>query len=311
MKAVLYEDREGKVVVAFVRGDRECVDQKVQATVGRALNPALPTAIQKAEIQAGFVGPKGLPLSKVTLVIDQDLQGGTELVTGANESDAHYFHFDLERDFLSALSPSERSQVLISPIAQVRAGDSCPECGSALQESRGIEIGNIFHLGTKYSASMKAHYLDAQGKQQAHVMGCYGIGVTRLLPSVIEEHHDDRGIRFPLAVAPMQIHLCAINLGEPSVRERAEKLYHDLQEAGIEVLYDDRDEKAGSQFADADLIGIPFRLLLSPKTLGAEGGEKVELALRDKSEPPSMIAYSEILSEVRTRIETERNRHAI
>ena len=307
LKAVMFQDDQGKAVIAFVRGDLDVVDKKIQSLILRGLQPAKEEAILKAGAIAGSTGPRGLTLTACTVVLDHTTLKTIDATTGANQADSHITHFDLNRDFLDLLSPEEKKQVMIGDIAAARPGDPCPNCAGVLQETRGIEVGNIFHLGTKYSESMKCTYLDQQGKAQNHIMGCYGIGVTRLLPSVIEESHDDRGIIFPISIAPMEVHLCVLNRKEMAVLEYSEKLYQELKAAGVEVLLDDRDEKAGSQFADADLMGIPFRIVVSPKTLGEQA---VEYSKRDKSIGNQMVPISDVIQKLQTEIKAEHMRYS-
>ena len=165
--------------------------------------------------------------------------------------------------------------------ATVRAGDPCPVTGQPLEMMRGIEVGNIFQLGTKYSESMNCNYLDADGKSHPLIMGCYGIGVGRAMASVIEFSHDDWGPVWPMSIAPYQVELCALDPQKPGVREAADKLYDELVASGVEVLYDDRGEKAGSMFSDADLLGIPLRVVVSPKTLAENKAEFRTRSCRD------------------------------
>jgi prolyl-tRNA synthetase len=162
-----------------------------------------------------------------------------------------------------------REKITVTDIASARDNDPCPACGHAMKAERGIEVGNIFQLGTKYSESMNCTFLDQNGKSQTAVMGCYGIGVGRSMASVIEQSHDKYGPIWPLEIAPYHVHICGLNLNEPSVKAVADQLYQDLIRNGIEVLYDDRNEKAGAVFNDADLIGVPYRVIVSKKTVAA------------------------------------------
>ncbi|MFW6367181.1 MAG: His/Gly/Thr/Pro-type tRNA ligase C-terminal domain-containing protein, partial [bacterium] len=187
-----------------------------------------------------------------------------------------------------------------------REGDPCPRTGEPLQMKRGIEIGNIFQLGTKYTEAMGCNYLDENGKAHPMIMGCYGIGVGRTMASVIEQSHDEYGPIWPMSIAPYQVHICALNAKKPEVAESADRLYRELTDAGIEVLYDDRGEKAGFMFSDADLIGVPLRLVVSPKTVAAE---KVEFKTRDGDEK-AMLPTAEVVPEMRRRIDEALNRKA-
>ncbi len=304
-KAVIFQTAEAVPVFVFVRGDLEVVEAKLRTLMGFAVYPAKDAVIAVAGGVPGSTGPKGLKLDQCWVVVDSSVQGAQGVVTGANEADYHWKGFEIERDFLATLSPEQSKRVRKGEVTAARTGDPCPTCGSAMQESRGIEIGNIFHLGTKYSKSMNCTFLDNNGKAQNHVMGCYGIGVTRLLPSVIEESHDDFGVIFPITVAPFQLHMCVINYKEEAVKAKAEQLYKEFQAAGVEVLFDDRDAKAGSQFADADLMGMPFRITLSPKTL--EQGS-VEFKYRDGREPMNMVLLEGLVQEVTKRVGAERSK---
>jgi len=222
----------------------------------------------------GYASPLSLNKSdKLRIVVDRSAAETSNLVVGANEKDYHIKNFNLERDLAGAE---------ITEIATVRAGDPCPMTGAPLEEKRGIEVGNIFQLGTKYSESMGCAYLDKNGKTHPMIMGCYGIGVGRSMASVIEHSHDDYGPIWPISIAPFQVYICALNIKEEAVKNASEKLYADLQAEGIEVLFDDRGEKAGFAFNDADLIGVPFRVIISPKTLESGSIELGIRGIRDK-----------------------------
>ena len=194
-------------------------------------------------------------------------------MTGANEIDAHLVHVRTGRDF----PDPEYADLQIAG-----SGDSCPRCGDPLREIRGIELGHTFKLGTKYSKALQATYLDSEGNEQPIIMGCYGIGVTRTIAAIVEQNHDEHGIIFPLAVAPYQVHIVPVEITDEALRIRAEEIYQVLSERGIEVLFDDRPERAGVKFKDADLIGIPIRI-----TVGKRNLEKgmVEVKLRKEKEP--------------------------
>jgi prolyl-tRNA synthetase len=295
IKAVIFQTQNTQMpVVCFVRGDLDVIEQKVRALIQLEVVAATSFAIEQAGAIAGSAGPLGLSLHCCYVIVDNTVLKSNNLVTGANETDYHYIHFDIQRDFLATLTEAERSKVFIGDIAAVRAGDPCSQCScGVLQETRGIEIGNIFHLGTKYSENMNCTYLDSQGKKQHPFMGCYGIGLTRLLPAVIEQSHDDRGPVFPLPIAPFEIHLCILHKKDPNIFQKAEELYMQCVKQGLEILMDDRDEKPGSQFADADLIGVPYRLVLSPTTFAENC---VELSYRDKRQEARKIKFEDLLT---------------
>src|SRR5207237_2168936 len=204
----------------------------------------------------------------VAVLIGQRLVGQSGMLTGANRDGFHLRNLSVPRDLAQALSADLRT---------VNAGEGCPRCGNPLTVGKALEVGHIFKLGTRYSDSMGARVLDEGGKEVPIVMGSYGIGIERILAGAVELHHDDDGIRFPLSIAPWQVALLPLQMQDAAVREAAEKLYRELTDAGIEVLFDDRDERAGVKFKDADLIGLPIRIAIGKKGLAEQ---KVELKLR-------------------------------
>jgi len=307
-KAVMYQTKDQELVVAFVRGDLEVVEQKLKGVLQKDIVPAKDAVIEAAGAVAGSTGPIGLNLSKCWVVIDKTVLESSNLAIGANKPDHHMTNFNVERDFLANLNEWQKMRVKSGDIAAARAGDPCPQCQHPLQETRGIEIGNIFHLGTRYSQSMNCTFLDQSGIAQNHVMGCYGIGITRLLPAIMEEHHDDRGPILPITVAPFDVHICILNKKEGDTEQQALKTYNALTASGIEVLLDDRDEKPGSQFADADLLGVPLRVIFSPRNL-KEG--KVEFKYRDNRSQPQMVPADEIVSFIKNAVSQEYNRYKL
>ena len=273
-KAVFFEHDDGKLVFALVRGDLDVNEAKLSRAVqSRTLQPAPEALITASGAVAGYASLVGLDLGAMHVVVDPSVARSNGLVVGANEVDAHYTGFDPERDL-------DLSNVVVADIVSVREGDPCPVTGEPLQMARGIEVGNIFQLGTKYSAAMGGNFLDENGKSRPYVMGCYGIGVGRAMASVIEQAHDEHGPVWPISIAPFEVHLVALNVNKEPVREAAEALYDQLRDAGMEVLFDDRNKGAGFAFADADLVGAPFRVVVSTRTV-KEG--LAELKRRDKS----------------------------
>lgn len=269
LKSLIYV--AGKdVVMSVVRGDHEVNEVKLARALGvDEVRLASAEDVQRATGAAvGFAGPVGF---SGKLIVDRDAASVADGVTGANETDYHLRHVAHGRDF----------EGVVADIRSVVDGDLCPECGASLKLFRGIEIGHVFLLGTKYSEAMNAVYLDDEGAQQKLVMGCYGIGISRVLAALVEQHHDQNGIVFPLAVAPFQVHLVQVG-GEPLVVEATERLEAELEKLGIEVLVDDRDERPGVKFKDADLLGIPLRLTLGKRGLESGG---VELKLRNEQDP--------------------------
>jgi prolyl-tRNA synthetase len=270
-KAVVYQkNMDDAYVVAFVRGDYEVNETKLRNLVGEEIHPAEIT--EDAPIVAGYIGPYGIS-DKVTYYVDLSLKGINSLVAGANKEGYHYTGLNLERDL---------DKVEYVDIAKVQEGGICPCCGKpSLAISRGIEVGNIFQLGTKYTRSMKMQYMDKDNKLQYPIMGCYGIGVGRLAASICEAKHDDYGPIWPITIAPWEVHLCCMRPDNEDVRKVADGLYEDLQKQGAEVIYDDRTSvRAGEMFADADLIGAPIRVVVSPRNLK---NNVVEVTTRDKS----------------------------
>ncbi len=285
LKTVVYEAPSGAVLVVCLRGDLEVEETKLK-NFAKDLSPfwlpASPATLVAIGAAAGAIGPRGLRARpSMRVIVDLSVAHSRGLIAGANAAHTHFTGWDTQRDFLQ---DAPAGLAVTGDIASVRAGDGCPRCQAPLHEERGIEVGNVFHLGRKYTQAMECTFLGADGKREHPVMGCYGIGITRLLPAIIEQSRDDKGMILPLPVSPYQVHLCAINLKDSGVLESAEALYVELQAHGVEVLFDDRDEKAGVQFADADLFGFPLRVLVSPKTLGA--GAQAELKFRDGRGPP-------------------------
>jgi prolyl-tRNA synthetase len=219
----------------------------------------------------GYVGPHKLPAGKLRVVADESIRDAVNAVTGAGRRDWHVAGFVQRRD----ARVSEWAS-----FAQARAGDPCPRCGKPLDIARGIEVGHIFKLGTKYSAALQCGYTDEKGETRPAVMGTYGIGVGRTMSAAVEQHHDADGIVWPLALAPFEIVLVSLNPSDEATRQEADALYADLQGAGLEVFYDDRDERPGVKFKDADLIGFPIRVNVGGRAL-KEGNVEV-VARRDK-----------------------------
>ncbi len=269
-KAVVYRvNEDDSHVVVFIRGDLEVNETKLRNALGKEIHPA--ADIDESLLCAGFIGPVGIS-DKVTVVYDESLKDAHNLVCGANKKDYHFTGLDLERDV---------QNVSYVSVAKAVSGGVCPKCGRrSLKIKKGVEIGNIFQLGTKYSDIMGLRYLDENGVQQTPIMGCYGIGVGRLCACICQENRDNFGPIWPKSVAPWQVEVCALRADEPAVRQKAEALVATLEGMGIEVLYDDRPVSAGYMFSDADLLGVPVRAVISPKNIDA--GE-VEIATRDKS----------------------------
>ena len=286
-KAVVYQQNvDDKYVVLFIRGDLEVNETKLVNFLGEQVHAAVIT--EECGLNAGYIGPVDLKVNGDAVVLyDKSLEGRNNLSCGANEAEHHYKGLDMERDVPNAE---------YHDFAKIQEGGICPKCGKkTVKISRGIEVGNIFQLGTKYTKSMNMTYVDANGESKTPIMGCYGIGVGRLAASVCEAHHDEYGPIWPKAIAPWQVHLCAVRVDDEEVRAYADKLYEDLQNAGIEVIYDDRSVRAGVMFADADLIGIPLRIIVSPKNM-KQG--VVEVASRDKT-LKTQIPLENVMEEIK------------
>ena len=267
-KALVLITDGGEPVMALLRGDHELNPIKLKNVVGcNELELATDEQIEKLTgAPVGYLGPVGM---KIRVVADLAIQAGGPWVTGANVNDAHYRNTVLGRDFTV-----ER----FADIRNVAAGDPCPRCaGGTMEIWRGIEVGHVFKLGTKYSEAMRATVLDDQGQERILVMGCYGIGVGRTAASAIEQNHDDKGIIWPMPIAPFQVIITLLNPKDEAVRTAGEQLYAELQALGVEVLLDDRDDRPGSKFADAELLGIPLRV-----TVGARGLQEGSLELNER-----------------------------
>ena len=269
-KAVVYQENlTDKYVVAFLRGDLDINETKLRNHIKAEIHPA--ELNENSPLCAGFIGPKGIS-KDVRVVFDASLKGLNALVCGANETDAHLTGLN---------SPRDIGEVEYVDVAKAYDGGICPVCGKpSIYTSRGIEVGNIFQLGTKYTESMGMTYVAQDGSLKNPIMGCYGIGVGRLAASVCEAHRDDYGPIWPISIAPWHVHLCSMRADNEEVAAMSQKIYDELTARGVEVIWDDRPVSAGVMFADADLFGVPVRMIVSPK--GLKNGT-IEISSRDKS----------------------------
>ena len=286
-KAVVYQkNSDDSYVVLFIRGDLEVNETKLVNYLGTEVRAA--TITEECGLNAGYIGPVGLHINgEATVLYDRSLEGRNNLSCGANEEPYHYKGLDMQRDV---------PQATYHDFAKVYEGGICPKCGKkTVRISRGIEVGNIFQLGTKYTKAMDMTYVDKNGERQYPIMGCYGIGVGRLAAAVCEAHHDEYGPIWPKSIAPWQLHLCAVRPDNEEVRQVADNLYEEFRNMGIEVIYDDRAVSAGVMFADADLLGVPLRVIVSPRNLKAG---VVEVASRDKTLKVE-IPTGDILTEIK------------
>jgi prolyl-tRNA synthetase len=277
------EERE-QFVLAVIRGDLEVNETKL-ANAARAneLRPAREEEIRAAGAAPGYGSAIGV--RDALVVVDDSVKDSPNLAAGANEDGYHLVNTNYGRDYEADV---------VADIALAGEGDACPECGEAMRTTRGVEVGNIFKLGTKYSDALGANFLDPDGRSRPVVMGSYGIGVGRLLACVAEEHNDTNGLIWPVSVAPYEVHLVALSGGE----EAAERLYAELDERGVEVLYDDRDERPGVKFNDADLIGVPLRLTVGSRSL-ERGGAEIKLRREAESE---VVPVEEAVAEAEKRL---------
>ncbi len=271
-KAVVYQkNADDTYVVVFIRGDLEINETKLVNYLKDQVHPAVIT--EECGLHAGYIGPVNLSVSGDFIILyDKSLENRNNLSCGANEEKYHFKGLDMQRDVPEAC---------FYDLAKAYEGGICPRCGKkSIRISRGIEVGNIFQLGAKYTKAMKMTYTDKNGEKRTPVMGCYGIGIGRLAAAVCEAHHDGNGPIWPKAIAPWQLHLCAVRADNEEVRLLADGLYDELQKAGVEVIYDDRNVSAGVMFAEADLLGVPLRVIVSPRNI-KQG--IVEVVSRDRT----------------------------
>jgi len=298
IKALVYCSDKDDFVMALLRGDHELNEIKLKNSLGwNEIRMATEEEVLRVTgSPTGFLGPVGLK-EKVAILADLTVQGMTNSVIGANEKDMHFTNANIGRDF---------SVDRFVDLRNVEAGDACPRCESGkLEMWRGIEVGHVFKLGTKYSKALKASYLDPDGKEQIIFMGCYGIGIGRTVAAAIEQNHDENGIIFPLPIAPFHCSVVAVNTKDSGVMAASEEIYLKLGRYGVEVLFDDRDERPGIKFKDNDLIGIPLRIVVGSKGL-AEG--KVEVKTRATGEVLS-LPIEEAIEKVRQTVEAALKRN--
>ncbi|MBN1161903.1 MAG: proline--tRNA ligase [Dehalococcoidales bacterium] len=287
LKAVFYI-ADGTFVFGVIRGDLTVNETKLRNQLHCA---DLRLATEEEVIAAGIVpgSASAVGLKGIRVIADDSVSSGVNFVAGGNKPDTHLKNVNYPRDF---------KVDIVADIARAVAGEKCIKCGGKLSSTRGIEVAHIFKLGTIYSTKLGANFLDEKGESHPIVMGCYGLGPSRLLAAAVEQHNDDKGIIWPVSIAPYHVYLCPLPREGSKVTEVAEKLYQDLQAAGIEVLFDDRAESPGVKFNDADLIGLPFRITVSPRTLEKDA---VELKKRTEKDP-QIVPLSEIISKLKALI---------
>ena len=270
-KAVVYQkNMTDEYVIVFIRGDLDVNETKLTNCLGEDIHPAVIT--DDCGLYAGFIGPYNIDREKFTVLFDKSLENTHNLSCGANQPEHHYTGLKISRDI---------GEVEYIDLAKIKEGGICPKCGKhSITISRGIEVGNIFQLGTKYTKSMGMQYLDREGNLQYPIMGCYGIGVGRLAASVCEAHHDDYGPIWPMSIAPWHVQICCIRSDDAECKGVADSLYEKMMADRMEVIYDDRNIRPGAMFSDADLLGVPVRVIVSPRNL-KEG--VCEIVTRDKT----------------------------
>lgn len=268
VKTILYVSDQAQVIAACVRGDHEVHEGKLRKLLGtQSLRLATPEEIQKASsAPIGFTGPVGL--KNIRIVVDGDIPVMADFVTGANQKDRHYRNVHYGRDFQADH---------IADIRYAQEGDLCVQCGKPLEFSTAMEVGHVFKLGTRYTKTFEAFYRSEAGETLPVIMGCYGIGVNRMVAAIVEQHHDAKGISWPVSVAPYSTHLITINQSDPATQRAAEEIYEELNSIGRGCLFDDRDERAGVKFNDADLIGIPIQVIIGERNLAKN---QVEIKIR-------------------------------
>lgn len=294
IKAVVFKS-ETQVVLAIVRGDHEINEVALQHVVGSdaELTMAEEEDLVSVGLVAGYISPVGLKQSKeLAIVVDETVMNTFNCVAGGNQKHTHYINVNPTRDF-------DAKEITVASIRLAMVSDPCPKCGGTLELKKGIEVGQVFKLGTKYSETFGATFLDKDGRPQPMVMGCYGIGVSRTVAAVIEQSHDDDGIIWPVAIAPYEAVVVPINSKDEALMAVAVKLYEELRQQGVDVILDDRKDRAGVKFKDADLIGYPLRLTISKNTLETQ---EVEIRIRKNGEElhealdQAAIKVKEILS---------------
>ncbi|TYB31503.1 MAG: proline--tRNA ligase [Candidatus Mcinerneyibacterium aminivorans] len=299
-KAVFFKNDE-KIYFLLIRGDLEINENKIkEALKVPELSYAEEEDIKSIGAEPGYASPIGINNENVEIYIDESLMNTNNLVTGANETNYHYKNFNIKRDL-------DKNKYEVVSIYKVKDGDKCPRCNGTLKFENGIEIGNIFQLGYKYSKSTNTTYLDENGKAQNFIMASYGIGIGRLMATIIEDNHDEYGPIWPITVSPFDVHIVAINLDNKKVKNEAEKIYRKLKENNINVIFDDRDERAGVQFNDADLIGAPFRLTVSSRNLK---DSKIEFKRRDEDNSQK-LDKSNIIKEIIDKVEKEYDKYSL
>lgn len=285
----LFYQADDEVIAVLVRGDRTVNEIKIQR-----MHPSIALELASAErikeitgCEPGYVGPVGLSEKGIKIYADEEIRTLVNAVCGANEANYHLINVSVDRDFFVTE---------FADLRMIEVGEPCPKCGAVLNMARGIEVGQVFKLGTKYSKALQANYVDEKGQENNIVMGCYGIGVSRTMASAVEQNHDENGIIWPLQIAPYQVIIVPVSVTDEKQWQAAEQLYNELTKIGVEVVLDDREERAGVKFKDADLIGYPLRITIGKKYI--ENGE-IEVKKRSEKEA-SLVSYRDIIEAVKS-----------
>lgn len=289
VKAVAYNSNKG-LILCFVRGDHEVNEIKIVNTCGvleDSLEMASEEQLAAAGTIGGYMGPVGIDLKKATVVVDSTVMNMHNICCGANEEGYHFVNVEPKRDF---------NVTYVADIRMIQEGDPCPHCGAPVVKARGIEVGQVFKLYTKYSDALHATFLDEEGKERPMVMGCYGIGVSRTMAAAIEQNHDENGIIWPVAIAPYEVLVVPMNAKDKESWDKAEEIYQQLKRAGVEVVIDDRNERPGVKFKDADLIGYPLRVVVGPKTLSSG---QLEVKIRKNGEIKYLPLEGDYVEEIK------------
>lgn len=287
VKAVAFNSEKG-LILCFVRGDHEVNEIKVINTVGvNEVEMAEEALLAEAGTVGGYMGPVGIDSAKTIVVVDSTVMKMHNVCCGANKEGYHLVNVNPGRDF---------TPTYVADIRLIQEGDPCPHCGAPVSKARGIEVGQVFKLFTKYSEAMHATFLDENGKEKPMVMGCYGVGVSRTMAAAIEQNNDKDGIIWPVAIAPYEVLVVPVNTKDQASTEKAEEIYELLKKAGVETVIDDRNERPGVKFKDADLIGYPLRVVVGPKTL-AEG--KIEIKVRRTGEVKMLSLEEDYISAIK------------
>ena len=292
VKAVAYKSEKG-LILCFVRGDHEVNEVKVVNTCHvLGVEMADEAMLTAAGTVGGYMGPVGMDPNKVTVVVDQSVMKMHNFCCGANKEGFHYLNVNPGRDF---------TPTFVADIRLIQEGDACPHCGGKVSKARGIEVGQVFKLFTKYSEALKATYLDESGKPKPMQMGCYGVGVSRTMAAAVEQYNDENGIIWPAAIAPYHVLIVPVNNKDQESLHKAEEIYTQLQKAGVEVIIDDRNERPGVKFKDADLIGYPIRIVVGPKTISTGS---LEVKIRKTGEVKLLPLTSDYIATVKELLKT-------